>query len=79
VSFLPYHIAVIHVEFESQPGSPAPVAIVDGIAKDIDAFLDTDSVYAPVTSHLADMLDEAVQMSPSGRWQIKFYPEPPME
>jgi|SRR5579864_561007 len=73
------HTAVIHVEFESQPGGPMPEAIADEIAKDIDAFLDTDSAYAPVTSHLADVLDEAVQTSPTERWRIKFYLEPPME
>src|SRR5579864_9575467 len=73
------HTAVIHVEFESQPGGPMPEAIADEIAKDIDAFLDTDSAYAPVTSHLADVLDEAVQTSPTGRWRIKFYLEPPTE
>jgi hypothetical protein len=55
------HTAVIHVEFESQPGGPAPEAIADEITKDIDALLVTDSAYAPVTSHLADVLDEAVQ------------------
>jgi hypothetical protein len=76
---LPHHTAVIHVEFESQPGGPAPEAIADEIAKDIDALLDTDSSYAPVTSHLADVLDEAVQVSPTGRWRIRFYLEPPME
>lgn len=39
----------------------------------------TDSAYAPVTSHLADVLDEPIQTSPSGRWRIGFYLEPPME
>jgi hypothetical protein len=76
---LPRHTAVIHVDFESQPGGPVPEAIADEIAKDIDAFLDTDSACAPVTSHLADVLDEAVQTSPTGRWRIRFYLEPPME
>jgi hypothetical protein len=70
---------VIHVEFESQPGGPAPEAIADEIAKDIDAFLETDSAYAPVTSHLDYVFDEAVQTSPTGRWRIRFYLEPPLE
>jgi hypothetical protein len=73
------HTAVIHVEFESEPAGPAPEAIADEIAKDVDAFLATDSAYAPETSHLADVLDEPVQTSPSGRWRIGFYIEPPME
>jgi len=71
--------AVIHVEFENQPGGPAPEAIADEIAKDVDTFLATDSAYATVTSHVADVLDEAVQTSPTGRWRIKFYLESPME
>ena len=50
------HIAIIHVEFESELDGPAPEAIADEIAKDIDAFLGTDSAYAPATSHLADVL-----------------------
>jgi len=73
------HIAIIHVEFESELGSPKPEAIADEIAKDINAFLDTDSAYAPVTSHLDDVLDDAPQASPTGRWRIGFYLEPPME
>ena len=73
------HIAVIHVEFESEPGGPAPEAIADEIAKDINAFLDTDSAYAPVTSHLDDVMNPAPQMSPTGRWRVGFYLEPPME
>src|SRR2546430_10555395 len=73
------HIAIIHVEFESEPGGPAPEAIADEIAKDIDAFLDTDSAYSPATSHLADVRDAAPQASPTGRWRVGFYLEPPME
>ena len=52
---------------------------VKPVLESIDPFLDTDSAYAPVTSHLADVLDEAVQTSPTGRWRIKFYLEPPTE
>jgi hypothetical protein len=73
------HTAVIHVEFETEPDGPAPEAIANEITKDVDAFLGTDSAYAPVTSHLADVLNEAVQTSRSGRWRVGFYLEPPME
>lgn len=39
----------------------------------------TDSAYAPVTSHLADVLEEPVKASPAGWWRVGFYFEPPME
>lgn len=73
------HTAVIHVEFESEPDGPAPEAIADEITRDVDAFLRNDSAYAPVSSYLHDVYDVAPDTSPTGRWRIGFYLEPPME